>query len=276
MKNNVIFYNIPEKGNDHEAVVKILAESMQISAENMTFIEFEQVYRLGMSKRQNGRPLVAKCTTAKAKEIILKHSRNLRNTPYGLAEQLPPEMVERKKHLIPSYKNAKSNNLPVKWKKDQLIINDSPQRKLDDNEIYANSPPSENHNRFKHTEIKSIDDNRFQGHTIQIDNKSQVIPSLHALFENHQIAKATHNAYAYRVNEGHDLIENSCDDGEFGVGAKLLALLRQRNLTDVMIVVTRWSSKTNLGHRRFQYIDNVATIALDKLSRSPQRNQMHY
>ena len=100
---------------------------------------------------------------------------------------------------------------------------------------------------------------------MQITDKEQVTPVLHKLFTNHNVAKATHNIYAYRLKCGNGTIENSCDDGEFGAGRKLLNLMRDKNITNTMVIVTRWYGGIHMGPKRFHCILTSASDALAQI-----------
>ena len=75
--------------------------------------------------------------------------------------------------------------------------------------------------------------------------------------------KATHNIYAYRIEDRMSLVENSCDDGEFGAGHKLLKLLQDSGAKNFMVVVTRWYGGIQMGPQRFRCILDAASKALD-------------
>ena len=99
---------------------------------------------------------------------------------------------------------------------------------------------------------------------------SRIIPpffsSLTGQFGIYTSASAEHNIYAYRVETPSGSIrEYSEDDGEHNAGYKLLKLLRDKDLTNVMVVCTRWFGGKHLGKDRFDHIETVAADALDKL-----------
>lgn len=62
------------------------------------------------------------------------------------------------------------------------------------------------------------------------------------LLENKKIAQATHNISAYRILASGGVILQDCDDdGETHAGGRVLHLLNILNVTNVMVVVSRWS-----------------------------------
>ncbi len=72
------------------------------------------------------------------------------------------------------------------------------------------------------------------------------------------IASATHNIWAIKcvTQEAYD------DDGEHGAGFRLMEKLKELQLNNVMIIVTRWYGGTNMGPQRFTSIIKAAMAAL--------------
>lgn len=60
---------------------------------------------------------------------------------------------------------------------------------------------------------------------------------------------ATHHSYAFRIGTGSALIERSSDDGEPAgtAGAPMLQILQGRNVSDALVVGTRYFGGTKLG-----------------------------
>ena len=53
----------------------------------------------------------------------MRHTKNLDKTKrYGVNEQLPRELEERKKHLLPQYSEALEAQKKPKWAMDTLIV----------------------------------------------------------------------------------------------------------------------------------------------------------
>lgn len=64
---------------------------------------------------------------------------------------------------------------------------------------------------------------------------------MECLLENKKIAQATHNIYAYRITTEKGTILQDCDDdGEAHAGGRVLHLLQILNISNVMVVVSRW------------------------------------
>uniref|UniRef100_A0A8C9YAF8 Impact RWD domain protein n=1 Tax=Sander lucioperca TaxID=283035 RepID=A0A8C9YAF8_SANLU len=86
----------------------------------------------------------------------------------------------------------------------------------------------------------------FQPHLAPVVTPRQVKMVLGKLYENKKIASATHNIYAYRIY---------CEDKHSFL---LLHLLQILDVSNVMVVVSRWYGGILLGPDRFKHINNCA------------------
>ena len=109
MRDNLVFDGIPETNEeDPEAVRKsFLKDEMDLSDE----FHFERVHRMSRQIRGKNRPILAKFSFFKERETVRKAApRALRGKSYGVNEQLPKEINDRRKQLIPHLKTAKRKN----------------------------------------------------------------------------------------------------------------------------------------------------------------------
>ena len=92
----------------------------------MARIRFDRVHRMGKKGRGGGdqrRPIVAKFNPSEGRHIVFSHVKNLdKSKGFGVNEQLPRELAERKKSLMPQYKQARQNNQQTKWSLDKLLV----------------------------------------------------------------------------------------------------------------------------------------------------------
>ena len=166
------------------------------------------------------------------------------------------------------FKKAKQEHKKVSWQRENLIVDGRKIAPTNDDQNFASSTHvqhSESESRIHHGNVTSEQGSSFQAHLIDITNKDNVIPTMHRLYANHNVAKATHNIYAYRIADKHDIIENSCDDGEYGAGRKLLQLMQDKNIRNRMIVVTRWYGGKRMGGRRYQCILEAAEAVVKQV-----------
>ncbi|XP_071138822.1 uncharacterized protein [Mytilus edulis] len=91
------------------------------------------------------RPIVCRFKNFKDRELVRSFARNLKDTKFGVNEQFPKEVNDRRKLLWPYYKEAKKQGQKTHFKRDKLFINGK--------EI---GPPTDRHmetdNRQKETE----------------------------------------------------------------------------------------------------------------------------
>ncbi|RKP14699.1 ribosomal protein S5 domain 2-type protein [Piptocephalis cylindrospora] len=79
-----------------------------------------------------------------------------------------------------------------------------------------------------------------------------------------RVAKATHNIYAYRIQQDNgQILQDQEDDGETAAGGRLLHVMQMLGVVDVLVVVSRWYGGIMLGPDRFKHICNVGRALLD-------------
>lgn len=96
-----------------------------------------------------------------------------------------------------------------------------------------------------------------------VENRADVDAALKALKRNKKFAKATHNTWAAVLSDGTPL---KGDDGESGAGLVIVRMLERAELTDHLIVVTRWYGGVKLGGDRFRRVQDCVTAYLDDLA----------
>lgn len=69
-----------------------------------------------------------------------------------------------------------------------------------------------------------------------------------------KLKKATHNTYAFRYIKDNKIFEGKNDDGENGAGNIILHYLKNNNLKNVMVAVSRYYGGIKLGPDRFKDI----------------------
>ena len=116
----------------------------------------------------------------------------------------------------------------------------------------------------KRTFKKSV----FQAHTCVIEDVNQVELLLKSMKSRKPYSEATYMPYACRIEDTTPL-EHSSDDGDFGVGDKLLHLLQKWDVLNIFLVVTRIDkslSGTLLSgnSQRFRVILDTAKDALER------------
>ncbi|MEP5758171.1 MAG: YigZ family protein [Litoreibacter sp.] len=94
-------------------------------------------------------------------------------------------------------------------------------------------------------------------------SKEEAQAFLKELKRSKKYAKATHNTWAVLRSDGGGL---KGDDGEAGAGMVILRMLEREDITDHIIVVTRWFGGVKLGGDRFRRVQNCVRYYLDRVS----------
>ena len=90
--------------------------------------------------------------------------------------------------------------------------------------------------------------------------KADAIAAVKALKRDKKFAKATHNTWAL-LSSDEGPLKN--DDGEAGAGMVILRMLERDNITDQLIIVTRWFGGTHLGGDRFRRVQDCVRYYLE-------------
>lgn len=131
---------------------------------------------------------------------------------------------------------------------------------------------------------------KFQARCCEIKSQTEINDLLEKLIQSDKrIAKASHpHMFAWRTGitlatestsrklskrgkKSHsfdakftNIEQGSSDGGESGAGQRLLTLLEQANVVNVLVIVTRWYGGTPLGSSRFRHISSTAVESLKK------------
>jgi hypothetical protein len=128
MRDNLLLFNIEEsteeetEENPEEVVLSFFEERLQVK-EAKTNIKIERAHRIGRKQDKRTRPIVVKFSFYKDREMIRKKGILLKGTNYGIGEQFPREIQDRRKKLIPHLKSAKAKGQKANLVADKLYIN---------------------------------------------------------------------------------------------------------------------------------------------------------
>lgn len=120
MKNNLIFTGLArDRNEDTEELLRyFLHEELGIDYR----IEFGNVHRFNTRKKRHRPPIVARFLYHKDLEFVLKNAYKLKGKPFGIKEQFPREIEERRRFLYPVVKKAKQENRQVALVRDKLYV----------------------------------------------------------------------------------------------------------------------------------------------------------
>ena len=127
MRPNLMFYGVPEQENEdcEQTVKQIMVEQLGLlQAGN---VMFERVHRVGLPARGKVRPIVARFTYYKEREMVrsksFEHADNLKKANLGIGTQSPKEIREARKTLYTIMEQEKAKGNAVKMVRDRLYIN---------------------------------------------------------------------------------------------------------------------------------------------------------
>ena len=170
--------------------------------------------------------------------------------------------------MRPQYIEAKKHHQDVKWAGDKIIVNKRvikvPKDKIRTINYVMEDKAAQM--RTINTPPRCYDGSTFQGQCVRLESQDDVIAGLHAVRKDTRVARADHNAYAYRW-QGADryISEHYEDDREYGSGRWVLDILREQNLVNYLVVVSRWFGGKHLGQARFDNIKEAAMLVLQEL-----------
>ena len=130
MRDNLIFTGIEEpdyRVDQQEDTEQVLCEFLKYEMNIEPNIPFHRVHRLGYNQRYTDypRPIVAKFEHFKDRELVrLAAPKTLRGKHYGVREQFPKVVEDKRKLLYPEMKRAKADKTnKVRLVRDKLFVN---------------------------------------------------------------------------------------------------------------------------------------------------------
>lgn len=120
-RENLRFESIPEDATNKEDTETALRSFMEthLGFCDAATVEIQRVHRVGKKKDDKPRTIIARFLRFKDVEKLLSLGHRLRGTNYKVYQDLPLEIVERRKKLMDTFKKAKRNNIPAAFSKSQ-------------------------------------------------------------------------------------------------------------------------------------------------------------
>lgn len=140
MRENLIFTGIPMAQNDENSdeTERIIEEFMYNNLKMDTIAEYERAHRFGKEydvKDRDGRtkystkPIVCRFRNFKERERVRKAAKELKGTLFGISEQFPKEINDKRKELWPLFQEARRQRKKAFFKRDRLFV--------EGNEVFA-------------------------------------------------------------------------------------------------------------------------------------------
>jgi hypothetical protein len=86
------------------------------------YIEFGNIHRFGRRGTNNARPIAARFIYDNDLQMVLQNAYKLKGSSFGISEQYPAEINNRRKNLYPIMREAKQQRRHVVLVRDRLFI----------------------------------------------------------------------------------------------------------------------------------------------------------
>ncbi|VDI70194.1 Hypothetical predicted protein [Mytilus galloprovincialis] len=144
---NLLFHGIPETEDDTsenciDTVASICDDKLELNDIKHTITK---AHRLGQKKAGQARPIIVRFNDSNARSQVRSNSYKLKNTNVGISQQYPKDVNDRRKRLVPLYKEAKLQ------KKKAVLINDK--LYVDGERVFAEESVNDNSGD---TEVKGV------------------------------------------------------------------------------------------------------------------------
>jgi hypothetical protein len=273
MRDNLIIKNVEEsRGEDIEEKIKnVLKDNVKMDDNKLTKVDILSCHRIGKYHPKHTRSIVARFTR-KSKALVMQHLKNLKDDESGvkIQEQYPPEIHMRRSKLWPQFIQAKQNNQEARFITDKLLVDNMvinpPKDRITNINTDVTKTALDISLKAKHTPVMTLENNSYQGHTIPVESADDVIPAIQALCSDQRVAGSSHIVYAYRIGREGSFISNFEDDGDWGGGREIMAVLEKHKLFNHVVAVSRWNGGRMSGQSRFKHIQATAEAAVVKLA----------
>ncbi|CAG2186310.1 unnamed protein product [Mytilus edulis] len=148
MRENLVFSGIPHKDEETiEETENIIKNFMYTELKMETTVDFHRAHRFGKETefrdKKDGRliktrPIVCRFKNFKDREIVRSSAKELKGTHYGIQEQFPKEINDKRKMLWPYFKQAREDKKKAYLKRDKLFIDGNEFILPDDDEMETN------------------------------------------------------------------------------------------------------------------------------------------
>ena len=284
MKDNIVVSGFPEYENEKlaESVPKFIKEKMKIN------IAFDRIHRTGYvgkgrDTKSNPRVIIAHVVNPDSKDKLLSHVYSLNRdalkcegNTIRITNQSPEEVRDQRQKLYHIKQQYAEKSVDCKIKNDKLVFSDSKAVYKDKVEL-----PSADTIMSSLRDVKTQDKlaaittttgdsftekrNKIVSTAGHVKSYNDVrLFALKTMTENNKLS-ARSNVLVYRFTDEHgDKHENWINDGEYGAGQNILKVMKEHDVDNIAVVMSRWLGE-HLGKVRFEVFSNNAMSAILKL-----------
>ena len=120
MKNNLVFTCLyqSQSENCENKLRGFIRQELEIDH----YIEFGNIHGFGRRGANNARPIIARFIYHNDLQMVLQNAHKLKESSFGISEQYPAEINNRRKNLYPIMREAKQQRRHVVLVRDRLFI----------------------------------------------------------------------------------------------------------------------------------------------------------
>ena len=105
-RNNLLFGGFPEEKGEN--CLDIISDFLKTHLDISQCPPIPRIHRLGKYKRGHTRPIIAYFLDTRDTETVISSAYKLKDTPYNINRDFPPEIQSARRELWPKYKDLKS------------------------------------------------------------------------------------------------------------------------------------------------------------------------
>lgn len=122
MRNNLVFFNVPEAEDEQCIdVIRAFCNDLLKIEDAATKLAISGAERLG-KKGENVRPMLVKFCNFESRDIVKRSAKNLKDTEFGISEQLPVEIQKRRREQLPLLKELRDKDIKAYFVKDKIFV----------------------------------------------------------------------------------------------------------------------------------------------------------
>ena len=235
-------------------------------------VEFIRIHRNGPVRRNNGRPvtITGKLKDRNKKDAILRAQRQKKadkvKVPFFITAQEPQSVVENRKRLYELSDHYRSQNINTRVTKGGLTKPDgepvpeivAPLSSAD----LLQTPPEETK---KLESLDTVSTEYAERHGTCVFAEGMKVTSVAEVQQvykkaclNCDSASSDHRLLVYRFSDPDGKrYESYIDDGEHGVGRRLLRYMQDNQIDNVAVVISKWNGERYLGFERISMMENL-------------------
>lgn len=277
MRCNLLFHNIKEHSDSSTLEnCQISLQSSLTSAGIKLIPDIKRIHRLGPYRpgAMIPRPIVAKLPSSQVEQLLLEARKLPKNTGLRISRQLPTEYREQRQKMWKTSEALREADPSCKTRitiEGNLIVNGQLHHEM--LQVPKVSDLLSNQSSTTHLPKLFVGETLYEGGSsftsavAKATNIQEVRAAYHSYLRGPGKLAMAHNIAVYRLYSPHTARteEGWVDDGEHGAGKRICEVLHKKNLTNMVVFLTRGTSGNHLGPKRFKLMEAAVESALKNL-----------